>query len=263
MTSTNYALFSLVPIVFAFSIWKAKRDLRKERASMKSEFLQHRQDFLSIWALANAWAEEEPITSSADEIPLEVKRYIGKLILAYFRKELSLRTKDGFRIIGHGTFEKLFDIDKGFEQLWKCLTQAPDIAFLDGVYVMRSEVIRWCEAEFIEPPRLWKPVTDNDETPKKKPAGRHYTEEIDKNRCQAIAMAYWDIDPSIHPAHMAKSYAIRKFGNGEMYKDADTVKKWITELDPQAKDRNSGRPPTAPYKIDLKLPVSGNNGTSE
>lgn len=84
--------------------------------------------------------------------------------------------------------------------------------------------------------------------------GKHRNEAIDKQSCQAIARTLWDIDARIHPAHMARSKAVPQYGNGAQYKDENTVKGWIAEVDPSRKERKSGRPPTDPsdYRVNLE-----------
>ena len=52
---------------------------------------------------------------------------------------------------------------------------------------------------------------------------------------------------------MVRSKAIQQFGNGALYKDEDTVRGYIAELDPLKKTRKSGRAPQPHYLIDLKL----------
>lgn len=52
---------------------------------------------------------------------------------------------------------------------------------------------------------------------------------------------------------MAKAKAIKCYGNGKFYKDPDTIKKWIVEVDPLKDQRKSGRPVDVPYLIDLDI----------
>ncbi|MEK7153684.1 MAG: hypothetical protein AAB834_07055, partial [Patescibacteria group bacterium] len=80
---------------------------------------------------------------------------------------------------------------------------------------------------------------------------RHRDEAIDKQLCQAIARTLWDIDPQVHPAHMIKHKAIRRYGNAATYKDDETIRSWIAEVDPLKGQRKAGRPPTVPYVLDL------------
>jgi hypothetical protein len=60
------------------------------------------------------------------------------------------------------------------------------------------------------------------------------------------------MDPNIHPAHMAQARAIRLYGNGKLYKDENTVKGWISDVDPRKGQRKTGRPENIPYRIDLE-----------
>lgn len=51
---------------------------------------------------------------------------------------------------------------------------------------------------------------------------------------------------------MADSKAIQFYGNGKQYTDPKTIKSWISEVDPQRKTRNTGRPKDMVYKINLE-----------
>lgn len=119
---------------------------------------------------------------------------------------------------------------------------------------MRSEVLKWCADEFLAPPGIWAAdmvLASGGDVPKLV-SGRHRDDEINKQICQGIARALWEIDPQIHPAHMAKHRAILKYGNGGIYKDEDTVRGWINEVDPLKKERKTGRPPSVRYLLDIE-----------
>lgn len=158
MSTYSQIAWGLLPIVIAVAFWRGKAELQKERARAKSAFIQDRQEFMSIWMLAHAWAGMEPISRNLDEIPEAVKRVIDKLILAYFRNELTLRARDGYRVKGHHFLERILGFDKEFDKLWVNLTENIDVEFIDSIYVMRSEVLHWCPKEFLEPPACWAPA---------------------------------------------------------------------------------------------------------
>lgn len=43
-----------------------------------------------------------------------------------------------------------------------------------------------------------------------------------------------------------------KYGNGDIYRDPDTVRGWVNEVDPWKKERKTGRPPTVRYLLDIE-----------
>lgn len=127
--------------------------------SEKPVFVHNQKEFLSIWALGHAWDGLAPEATEADNVPASVQAHMDMLMLAYFRKELGIRKADGYRLIGHHWLQTLFGLDKEFNRLWDQLSRKKPFnkAFLDQLYLMRSEVLRWCEKEFREPPACWIP----------------------------------------------------------------------------------------------------------
>ena len=98
--------------------------------------------------------------------------------------------------------------------------------------------------------------------PKYLPEGQIVTKEAknyrpademeDRIRCKAIASTIWELDPAIHPNHIARSKILQRIGNGAQY-DISTITDWIAELDPQINNRKPGRPPKANYSIKLEM----------
>jgi len=251
--AVKLATFIVVAAMMAGLI-KTILELRKSPLSIrKRAIVSDTQEYLSVWEIAHQWEGMDPTQTDQENVPAEIKRRINRVLQAYFRKELPLRKPDGYRFTGHHWLHTMLNVDNQHEKLWDDLgNDCLDMPLLDCLFVRRGEILHWCNREFIDPPQLWQKVPVPIES-NKKPSGRHYDEEIDKNRCQAIAMTLWDLDPKIHPAHLAKSYAIQRFGNAQRYKDDETVKGWIGEVDPLKKVRKQGRPPEPDYAIELKI----------
>jgi hypothetical protein len=148
-----------------------------------------------------------------------------------------------------------FSLDSPRSKLLEMVVQGRfEQTILDSLFVTRSEVLRWCEEDFLTPPAIWAPgaKTTGGAEVQKVAVGRHREEAIDKLLCQAIARTLWDIDPQIPPAHMIKHKAILKYGNAGLYEDDDTIRGWIVEFDPQRRERKPGRPPSVRYILDLE-----------
>lgn len=211
------------------------------------------KDFLSIWDIAHRWAGFDPDATDPNHLPEEVAFWMHRVVLAYFSKDLVVRRKSGYRVPDEPEFVFVFNVNIWGTRLWKCLTKDVfDKKLLSSLYVMRGQVIRWCEKERYPLPTFWI-----EERPPAEPAtkptinNRRKDETIDRLTCQAIARTYWDIDPQIHPAHLAKAKAILLYGNGKHYAE-DTIKGWIAEIDPLKDQRKTGRPRDIPYAIDLE-----------
>jgi len=229
--------------------WMTKREIAKPTR----EFLRG-QDFESIWLLSFRWCGKEPPPNADDEIPNDVKETAYRIIRGFFKGHLNLRMPNGYKVMREPIHFLLWDLNHWRNVLWRCLAQADfDTAYLSKLYVERSEVLAWCATEHFVPPSFWSSNGSKEAENKRPPLENRLRDEVfDRLACQAIARTYWDIDPNIHPAHMANAKAIKVYGNGRLYKDDNTVKSWIVEVDPRKGQRKAGRPENIPYLIDLE-----------
>jgi hypothetical protein len=79
-------------------------------------------------------------------------------------------------------------------------------------------------------------------TPKPNAAASPSRPEIeDRKRCQEIAFAKWQADPTIPIAQMARDEAIRREGNGAQYRPP-TLWRWLREVAPAGVRGKRGRP---------------------
>jgi hypothetical protein len=214
----------------------------------------HESDFRSIWDIAHLWAGYSR-SEDKTELPEPILDKLQKLIWAFARKKISLRTRSGNRVPSDDIQLLFFNLNKPRVQLLDMLFQQRfDEAILDSLFVMRSEVLKWCEEDFLTPPAIWVTgaKTGSGAEEQKVVVGRHREEAMDRLLCQAIARTLWDIDAQVHPAHMIKHKAIQKYGNAGQYDDDDTIRSWIVEVDPLRRERKPGRPPSVRYILDLE-----------
>ena len=213
-------------------------------------------DFRSIWELAHLWEGYNPEQTDPANLPVPVVDKVQKLIWGFLGSHLALRKAKGWRVPPDNLFLFLFNVNRIRVRLWDIATgERPyDRKFLSGLFVRRAQLLQWCEKEYLAPPKIWAPAFSGSDSAARTAIGKHKNEAIDKQLCQALARTLWDIDARIHPAHMARSKAVLQYGNGAQYKDENTVKGWVAEVDPLRKERKSGRPPTDPseYRIDLE-----------
>jgi len=218
----------------------------------------HPNDFRNVWELSHLWAGFEPAKTDTEELPEPVVDKLQKLIWGYLRGKISLRRKSGRRVIPDDFWLFVFNLNRTRVRLGNAVTERCfEKDFLNSLFVMRSEVLRWCADEFLAPPGIWAAdlKLTSEAGDSRGIGGRHRDDEINKLLCQAIARTLWDFDARIHPAHMVEHRAIRRYGNAALYKDSETIRNWIAEVDPLRKERKTGRPPDIRYLIDM-----GNGG---
>lgn len=206
------------------------------------------EDFRNLWQLAHQWAGANPEKTDANNLPKQVELNLKRLADAILKRSLAVRTKNLAIFIDDSVLDYLFNI-RHFFKLLRCRSgKSLNKEYLESLYVRRPNFLEWCENEKYPNSEFWI-LTQVMES--YKVSNRPKNETEDKAVCRAIAMTYWDIDSNIHPAHMADSRAIKKYGNGNQY-EISTIKGWISDLDPLIKERNPGRPKEITYKINLE-----------
>lgn len=213
------------------------------------------KDYLSIWEVAHRWAGVDPDSTDPNNLPEDIRYYIHKMIEGYLGEELKLRRANGYRVVRDPLpFILFWNLNLFFNYMWSCLSEDHfDKCRLSNLYVRRRELLNLCKADEIEPPDFWVKQRPPEATSKANVTNRPKEEETDRLLCQAIAATLWSLDPNIHPTHLAKSKVIQRYGQGRSYKDLNTIKRWIAEVDPLKNSRKPGRPPDITYKIDLEI----------
>ena len=216
------------------------------------------KDFQTVWRLAHNWVGADPDKSDPNALSTELKEAIHRLMSAAISRAITIRTRR-MKFFMDETFLSIIFEFHHYKKFWKCLNGDEfNKAYLDSIYVKRGDVLRWCQNEFHEPPPVWR-LADLEKQHQQEPAtktnaiNRPKDEETDRQLCKAIAATLWSLDPNIHPTHMARSKVIQQYGQGRFYKDLNTIKKWIAEVDPLKDQRKSGRPPDIKYKTDLEM----------
>ncbi len=215
--------------------------------------LDDNPDYQTIWQLAHNWAKADPSESDESALSPELRMHIHRLLEASDRQEISVQTSQRKILIDDSFFALVADLTHIIKYKIHLRGGKVNRTYLNSLYVKRNEVIDWCTKIYVNPPPCWtqKQLPDEQVISKEIKNYRPKDETEDRIRCQAIACALWELDSAIHPKHLARSEIMRRFGNGRQYSE-DTVRNWITEVDPQKDRRKSGRPPDIPYKIDLK-----------
>lgn len=136
----------------------------------------NRNEFKSIWEVAHRWEEVEPPPSIDNEAVLSLERVIDKIeriSWAFLRRKFPLRELSGRRILdGDGILDH-FVFNWSRNRLIRCLERKnyPG-SFIDGLYVMRGDLLKWCEEEFLTPPEFWMEETNRSRLEDDRPAGK-------------------------------------------------------------------------------------------
>ncbi len=248
------SLFLLLCIALATIVVFLRIRWREIGTPNPPKIMLHERDFRSVWDIAHLWTDQLRNENNA-ELPEHVADKVQKLIWAFVQKKITLRTRSAIRVPSDPLYWFVFSMNKPRAQLMEMLVQRRfSRAMLDSLFVMRSEVLKWCEDDYLTPPSIWAVGSKNGNGAEiaKAVIGKHRDEAIDKQLCQAIARTLWDIDPQVHPAHLFKHKAIQRYGNAKTYKDDETIRSWIAEVDPLKGQRKGGRPPVVPYILDLE-----------
>ena len=138
---------------------------------------------------------------------------------------------------------------------------------LEKVHLDRPGLLEMCDKNGLEPPTFWfthselesykesQSMQDNDSTDEPlSNSGRLRQDKIEEfwNRlapnqksrllCRSIAKALWSEDETLTIADIIKHEAIQQYGDGRYYKNKDTIRDWIKDLDPRSPEEKTGRP---------------------
>ncbi len=214
-------------------------------------YLDDNPDYQTVWQLAHHWAGLEQTDTDIEEMPPKLREHIIRLVIAIRNRVITARTRSGV-VFASNSILTIFEDTPHYFKTRICLTWGVfKKSYLDSLYVKREEVIDLCIKSYCDFPPCWTPKRLPYESiaPKETKNYRPADENEDRIRCQAIASALWELDPTIHPIHMVRSKIMQRFGNGRTY-DEGTIKEWIKGVDPQKK-RKKGSPPKVQYKIEL------------
>ena len=121
----------------------------------------HRSEFRSIWEVAHNWSGVDPSQTSPESLPEHVQEHILNIIWAYLRIKVPLRIwkwgrswripEEDLRL-----FVLFLNLNRPRVKLFRAArTRQFDKSFLDGIYVMRADILKWCQEEYLDPPPMW------------------------------------------------------------------------------------------------------------
>lgn len=173
-------------------------------------------DYQSIWQAAQRWHSFDPDSADPTNLPNVVRETIFRIIRGYLHQSLILRNSNGYRVPPDDHFLFFFRLNRKKVRLAHCIIKGQfDKAFLNSIFIERSNVLTWCDNHHITPPPFWTeqkasiPSESINIANKFVLENRIRDDRIDKLVCQSIARTLWQIDHNIHPSHMAKSNSSR------------------------------------------------------
>lgn len=225
----------------------------------------NKNDFRSMWEIAFRWEGIEPPSDDKQDMPEGVIDKLDKLIWAFKRDRIALRYFPGNIVMREDLFEMLF-MDWTMLRFNRCLVRKkfPHSLFANR-FAYRADILKWCEDDYIEPPEFWTSIpqslsSDSEEIGKESLASdyigpeqktfiaslvsgvfRHRNSKFDSMICQAIARTLWDQYPDMTIEDMKKHKAIQIYGNGRAYLGKNTLRDWLSEVDPRDPETKSGR----------------------
>lgn len=213
-------------------------------------------EYESIWNVAHKWVGIDPKSSNLETLDEKVRIRLHQITRGVMFTHLSLRRADNLLVMNSQYL--LVNMFVDWTVFWTIrnvyFKDQIDPEFLKLYYISRTELLKWCQEQFLALPEFWLEDNSISQVPeawKDKPASQ---KEKDIAACRTLAQAFWKIDPRIHPIHMAKSKAFRQIalGHNKPYPTNETVKGYFSGLDPLKNERGTGKPKNMTYLIDLE-----------
>lgn len=230
--------------------------LKLARRNEKPVFVNNKQEFLSLWSVAHAWENLSPGAINAIDIPESIQANIDSLLLSFMREEIPLRTSYGYRVLGHTFLHAILGLDTDYERIADQLYRKTslDKSFLDGLYIKRSDFLRWCENEYREPPACWAPQPT-------KAGDKQLAEDIDEAEeegwfdqlterrrrivaCLEVAKHLWQKDPKLSYEDVYNDPLLAQTGL-RMFFTPESFKKWARRVASDDAKRGGRRPQSA------------------
>ena len=122
--------------------------------------VENNPDFKTVWQLAHNWINADPAKTDTKKISPELRIAILRLMRAIANQEITAR-QNGWKILTDDSFfSQLRDfLNMNNLKLFQCLRNDKfNKAYLDSIYVMRNEVVNWCNDVMRLPiPPCWAP----------------------------------------------------------------------------------------------------------
>ena len=195
----------------------------------------HSKDYLTIWQLAHNWVDTDPEKSDPHLLSDELKHSIHRLMFAAMNQAITSRTKRFRLFMDDSFFTTVFDFHH-FVKFSKCLRKNEfNKTYLNSIYLMRSDVLRWCQREFLTPPPIWQvsnldaPQLDKQIDDLDDDKNNWYDNLSDRRKqrivCLEIAKRLWEDNPELSYKEVHSHRVMTRYGYGKSF-TFETFKKW-------------------------------------
>ena len=206
-------------------------------------------DYQTIWKLAHNWSNADLEYSDEVSLTPEVKFFIQRIMIAINQGKITVRNRR-YRIFQDDSlFNFVFDFSH-FRKFNQCLKKDIFIkAYLDSLYLRRSEVLSWCEIDFLSPPPVWQLKSSESNNPEvydgSDDENDSWYNELSDNRkkriaCLELARKLWLISPHLTYEEIYKHSTMKQFGNPNVF-SFSAFKKWARPFAPD-QIKVGGRP---------------------
>lgn len=182
------------------------------------------------WAQMNLWPLDCAIELIAASL---VKEFMEDEGLKFY-EEFNNSKKFVQRTVNIGIFNKELDC-----QFYKWKTDSPDEPNTSYIntFVGKDAFLRFVKDRGLPVHEdLWRSVRPKGSERKLRP------EQEAKLICQGIAIALWDSNPDMTIAEMIKQEVLLEKGGGNCYIE-DTIRGWVSEVDPRPSEKKTGPKP--------------------
>lgn len=193
------------------------------------------KDYQTVWQLAHNWVGADSLISDQNQLSGELKQSIHRLLSASINHAIPSRTRRFKLFIDDSFFSMLLDFRHTL-RISKCLRKDEfDKSYLDSIYLKRSDVLCWCQNEFLLAPPIWQieyldapqldqPIDDSDDD-----KDNWYDNISDRRKqrvaCLEIAKQLWKENPELSYKEAHSHPAMIRYGYGKSF-SFDTFKKW-------------------------------------
>lgn len=216
--------------------------------------------YLSIWEIAHRWQNTDPNKTDPENLSLEIQdslRFLCRLLLqekvdlydVIFITPIDEKGKRETFFIEQKIFPPEIELAVAHRKYIKKI--------LDGYQIDRCQLLGCSLNEQWDFPNFWfddelmrefggNVLISDPSTLTKELKLYSARSFIDKNACQAVAKALWDIDPNINITQMTKHPSVLNYGGGKNYKGKHTLRDWLYEIVPEHLKNKRGRPSSKP-----------------
>jgi hypothetical protein len=196
--------------------------------------VENNPDFKTVWQLAHNWVNADPDKTNPNEISPELRIAILRLMRAIANQEITAR-QNGWKILTDDSFfSQLRDfLNMNNLKLIQCLRNDKfNKAYLDGIYVMRNEVVNWCNDVMRLPiPPCWAlSEQQSAETLNLDEENKNWHDEMTDRRrkitgCLELARKLWEENPNLSYDQIYSHPVMRQYGNPSVF-TKDSFQDW-------------------------------------